>query len=118
MFIAYAVLSSLFAALLLVSAVGFARRDEKVIGDAVKSGVTDAWFPRLAALKAAGAAGLVAGLWVYQLGVAAAIGLVLYFVGALIAHVRARYVPASSVVPVIIFCFVGVAAAVLRVASS
>jgi hypothetical protein len=117
-FIAYAVVSSLFAAVLLLSAFGFATKDEKITHHAGKSGVTDQWFPRLAALKAAGAAGLVAGLWVYQLGVAAAIGLALYFLGAFIAHVRARYFQAGSVVTVVLFCLIGAAAAVLRLASS
>ena len=42
-------------------------------------------------LKAAGAAGLLLGLVVSRpLGVAAAVGLVLFFAGALAAHVRGR----------------------------
>jgi DoxX-like family len=49
------------------------------------------WLPRLAALKAAGAAGLLLGLaGVPPLGLAAAIGLVLFFTGALATHVRTR----------------------------
>lgn len=54
-------------------------------------GVPRAWLPPLAALKAAGAAGLLLGLLgVWPLGIAAAAGLVLFFTGALAAHVRAR----------------------------
>ncbi|WP_020549849.1 DoxX family protein [Embleya scabrispora] len=45
-------------------------------------GVPDGWFPGPASAKAAGALGLLAGLAVPGLGVAAAIGLILYFVGA------------------------------------
>jgi hypothetical protein len=53
--------------------------------------VPRSWLTRLAALKAAGAAGLLLGLLgVRPLGIAAAVGLVLFFVGALITHVRAR----------------------------
>lgn len=53
--------------------------------------VPRSWLPPLAALKAAGAAGLLIGLLgVRPLGVAAAIGLVLFFVGALAAHIRYR----------------------------
>ncbi len=50
------------------------------------------WLPYLAALKAAGAVGLVAGLFfgVPFIETAAAFGLVLFFVAAIIAHVRAR----------------------------
>ncbi len=46
------------------------------------------WAPRLGAVLAAGAVGLVAGFAVPWLGVLAAGGLVLYFVGALVAHLR------------------------------
>jgi DoxX-like family len=49
------------------------------------------WLPRLAVLKGAAAVGLLLGLLgVRPLGIAAAIGLVLFFIGALAAHVRTR----------------------------
>jgi hypothetical protein len=54
--------------------------------------VPRSWLPALAALKGAGAAGLLLGLlpgW-RPLGIAAATGLVLFFTGALATHVRAR----------------------------
>lgn len=48
-------------------------------------------LPYLATLKLAGAAGLVIGLTIAPwLGVAAGIGLILFFTGALVAHIRAR----------------------------
>ncbi len=48
-------------------------------------------LPYLATLKLAGAIGLVVGLTVVpQLGVAAALGLILFFIGAIVAHIRAR----------------------------
>jgi hypothetical protein len=54
-------------------------------------GAPRSWLRPLAALKGAGAAGLLLGLLgVWPLGLAAAIGLVLFFAGALAAHVRAR----------------------------
>ncbi len=53
--------------------------------------VPRSWAFPLGALKAAGALGLLAGLVVPPLGTAAAICLVLFFVGAVVAHVRARY---------------------------
>jgi hypothetical protein len=46
------------------------------------------WMPRLGILLAAGSLGLLAGFAVPTLGTLAAAGLVLYFVGALIAHLR------------------------------
>lgn len=54
-------------------------------------GVPRPWLPPLAALKGAGAAGLLLGLLgLRSLGIAAAAGLALFFAGALAAHVRAR----------------------------
>jgi hypothetical protein len=46
------------------------------------------WMLPLGALLACGAGGLLAGFAVPALGTAAAIGLVLYFLGALTAHLR------------------------------
>jgi hypothetical protein len=46
------------------------------------------YFPLLAACEFAGALGLVAGIWWPPVGIAAGIGLVLYFVGAIVAHRR------------------------------
>ena len=47
------------------------------------------WMPRLGAVLAAGTIGLLAGLAVPLLGTVTAGCLVAYFVGALIAHLRA-----------------------------
>lgn len=62
-----------------------------VLDNSAKVGVDEAWLPLLGALKAAGAVGLLVGLLgVRPIGIAAAIGLVLFFIGALVTHVRAR----------------------------
>lgn len=54
-------------------------------------GVPLSWLPYLAALKGAAAVGLLLGLLgIPMIETAAASGLVLFFVGALVAHVRAR----------------------------
>ncbi|WP_166828191.1 DoxX family protein [Brevibacterium limosum] len=50
------------------------------------------WWWVLAVVKFLAAAGLVAGIWVPGLGAAAAAGLVVYFLCAAAAHLRARYV--------------------------
>ncbi|MER5973482.1 DoxX family protein [Streptomyces sp. NPDC002055] len=66
-------------------------RAEFVLTNSAAVGLPRTWLPWLAALKAAGAAGLVLGLMrVPVIGVAAATGLVLFFIGAIAAHVRAR----------------------------
>jgi DoxX-like protein len=46
------------------------------------------WVPVLGLLLAAGTVGLLVGLAVPPVGIAAAAGLVVYFTGALIAHLR------------------------------
>ncbi|MBV8989655.1 MAG: DoxX family protein [Solirubrobacterales bacterium] len=52
--------------------------------------VSQRWMIPFGVLLASGAAGLVTGFAVPVLGTAAAVGLVLYFVCALSAHVRVR----------------------------
>jgi hypothetical protein len=62
-----------------------------VLANMAEVGVPRSWLPPLAVLKGAGAAGLLLGLLgAWPLGIAAATGLVLFFIGALAAHVRAR----------------------------
>jgi hypothetical protein len=62
-----------------------------VLQNCAEVGVSAKWLPYLAALEAAGVVGLVAGLLGRPgIGLAAATGLVLFFLGAVGAHVRAR----------------------------
>lgn len=60
----------------------------KLVADRVQ--VSRGWMVPLGTLLAAGAVGLLAGFAVPTLGTAAAIGLVLYFICAVSAHLRAR----------------------------
>ena len=89
--IAYDVLAVLYSLVLLMSARLKLVRDPnavEVIGNI--HGVPLTLFPVLASLELAGAAGLLVGIWVRGLGVAAAAGLVAYFVAATASHVRVR----------------------------
>jgi DoxX-like family len=62
-----------------------------VLATMAEVGVPRSWMAPLGVLKGAGAAGLLIGLLgVRPLGIAAAIGLVLFFTGALATHVHAR----------------------------
>lgn len=62
-----------------------------VLANSAEVGVPRSWVPVLGLLKGAGAVGLLVGLFVFPpLGVAAATGLVAFFVGALVTHIRAR----------------------------
>ncbi|MEY9871358.1 hypothetical protein ABH931_000823 [Streptacidiphilus sp. MAP12-33] len=62
-----------------------------VLANSAEVGVPRSWIAPLASLKAAGAAGLLLGLLgLRPLGLAAAFGLTLFFVGAVAVHVRRR----------------------------
>ncbi|TDB95994.1 DoxX family protein [Actinomadura sp. 7K534] len=66
-------------------------RADFVIQNCTEVGVARKWIPHLAVLEGAGVAGLVLGLLgLPLLGLAAAAGLVLFFAGAVVVHVRAR----------------------------
>ena len=60
----------------------------KVVADRVK--VSRGWMVPLGVVLASGAGGLLAGFAVPSLGIAAAIGLILYFICAVTAHLRVR----------------------------
>ncbi|THV40766.1 DoxX family protein [Glycomyces buryatensis] len=53
-------------------------------------GVPQSWWLWLGLAKATGALGLLVGLFVPPIGIAAAIALILYFTGAVITVLRAR----------------------------
>ncbi|CAG6397745.1 DoxX family protein [Streptomyces cocklensis] len=76
-------------------------------------GIPRKYVPVLGSLLAAGTAGLLAGLAVPALGTLAAAGLILYFVGAIIAHLR---VGSRDIVGGIVFLATAVAALTLGVA--
>ncbi|CAM5397680.1 MULTISPECIES: DoxX family protein [Streptomyces] len=88
---AYVVVTVLGAVMAGFSAGAVHFRAAWVVEPLADYGVPRAWWPRLAAAKAAGAAGLLAGLVVPVIGILAAAGLVLYFTGAVITIVRARW---------------------------
>lgn len=54
-------------------------------------GIPQAWMPWLGTAKALGALGLLAGLFLPVIGTVAAVALVLYFAGAVVTVVRARW---------------------------
>jgi hypothetical protein len=91
MFAAYVAVTALAAAANVAAAAVDFRRAEWVLDNMTKYGVPHSWLFSLGALKAAGAVGLLIGLVVPEVGVAAAVGLVLYFVGAAITVLRAHW---------------------------
>ncbi|MBU6347385.1 MAG: DoxX family protein [Actinomycetales bacterium] len=72
------------------SAIGKLRKDPRAIEPLTQVGVKANQVPVLAALELAAAAGLLIGLKLHPLALAAATGLSLYFIGAVIAHLRVK----------------------------
>ena len=111
--IAYLAISILLAAIVMFSGIGKIRRDPhivRVIHEVV--GVPLKYFPLLAASEFAGALGLVLGIW-WPSGVAAGVGLVLYFVGAVVSHLRVGDL--KGIGPAAFILLVAAAALALRI---
>lgn len=90
MFIAAAIVSILLALVLAASGRGKLVRDPQVMKVMTRVGVPENKLWLLATAEIAGAVGVVAGLLWWPIGVAAAAGVVLYFVGAVGSHLRVR----------------------------
>ncbi|MEV4413059.1 DoxX family protein [Catellatospora sp. NPDC049609] len=90
MYTAHIVVTVLAALWVGFSSISLFRRADFVTAPLVGYGVPRSWWPWLAAAKGAGAVGLLAGLLVPAVGTLAAIGLILYFTGAVITVLRAR----------------------------
>jgi DoxX-like family len=115
MFVAAAVVSSLLAAFLAFSAIRKLSHRPEVVATYTRVGVPEEKLHYFALILLAGASGLVVGLFWGPIGVAAAVGLVIYFLLAIGAHIRAGdavHLP----VPVVIE-LMALAALVLRAGS-
>jgi hypothetical protein len=90
MFTLYVVVAVLTAAANTYIAINDFIRADWILANMTKVGVPRSWLVPLGALKVAGAVGLLVGIGVPLIGVAAAVGLALFFVGAVITHIRAH----------------------------
>lgn len=111
MFTAYVLVTSVAVAANAFSAVCDFLRYEPVLVNMARHGVPRSWITLLGLAKAAGAIGLVVGFALPPVGVAAATGLVLFFVAAVVSHVRVRD---EAMGPAFAFLALAVAALVLR----
>lgn len=112
MFIGTVIVSALLAALLVFSAGLKLSHKEEVVQMYAKVAVPEDKLNYLAIVLLAGAVGVIAGLFWAPIGVAAAIGVILYFTGAVVAHLRVR--DAKSLPAPLTYLGFGVAALVLR----
>jgi hypothetical protein len=115
MFAAYLTVTALAAAANIFSALCDFVRYKQVSIAMAKAGVPETWMTSLGILKAAGALGLLAGIAVQPVGVAAAIGLTLFFITAIVIHIRAHD---YSLGPAILFLSLAISALALRLATA
>ena len=128
MLTAYVVVGALLVAYLAFSVTADFACYHRVLTAMAKANVPESWLTTLAALKAAGALGLLVGIGVpligattagismaaAVIGTAAAVGVIVFFVGAVITHLRARD---YSLAPATVFLLLAVATLVLGLAS-
>src|SRR6266700_2809535 len=115
MFTAYLIVVVLAAAANIFSATCDFVRYKQVSIAMAKAGVSESWMTPLGILKAAGALGLLVGIGVPLVGTAAAVGLILFFIGAIFTHLRAGD---HSFGLAVVFLLLAVAALVLRLTLS
>ncbi|MBG6064618.1 DoxX family protein [Micromonospora ureilytica] len=115
MSIAYAVAAIVTAAVLTFSARGILVRDPDVVATLTRVGVKPTLIPVLALPKIAGALGLLAGIAYRPLGLAAGIGVVLFFAGAVLAHLRVK--DARGALGPAVLALIGAAAPCLAIAT-
>jgi hypothetical protein len=112
--LAYRIVTIVLAVTVLGSGIAKIRHDPhvvRVVHDVV--GVPLKYLPLLAACEFAGALGVVLGFLWPPLGIAAGVGLVLYFIGVVVSHLRLG--DAKGTVPAVFLLAVASAALILRV---
>ena len=72
------------------SAIGKIKRIPGAIEAIAHVGVKEKQYNQLAFLEILGSVGLLIGIWSRPIGIAAATGITLYFIGALLAHIRIK----------------------------
>ncbi|MDF9810841.1 DoxX family protein [Streptomyces sp. SPB162] len=111
MFAAYVTITVVASVFNAIAAVTYLIGHDYPKTQADMKGVPRSWVPRLGMCLAAGSVGLAAGFVVPLLGNLAAVGLVLYFVGAITAHLRVR---SRDIVGGIVFLSTAAAALVVN----
>lgn len=115
MFVSLTVVTVFISAVLLVSAGAKSLRTRHITEQMSALGVPQSMMAFLICAQIAGAAGAIAGLRWGPVGIAAAIGLTLYFAGAVAFHLRVGDRKGSS--PAAVLTMASVALIVLRAAT-
>ena len=113
--IALVILATLLGLMTAFSAVGKFSRNPKAVDMLRQLGITDSQIRLLGIVEVLGALGLLIGIWVPILGLLAAIGFVLCFLGALIKHVRAKD-PMKDMAPALVLLILSIIVTILQFA--
>jgi hypothetical protein len=114
-FASLVVVTVLMSAILLVSAGAKSLRTRHITAQMSALGLPQGLMAFLITAQMAGAAGVAAGLRWGPLGIAAAIGVTLYFVGAVVSHLRVG--DGKGSLPAAVLTVASVALLVLRAAT-
>lgn len=117
MFVATLVLAILLAALFAAAGGAKLAGVKQMRDSAAHLGLSFTAYRGIGALEAAGAAGLLIGLWFAPLGIAAAAGLVLLTIGAVMFHLKAKD-PAKIYAAPALFALVSLIELILRAATA
>ena len=88
--IALIILATLLGLIAAFSAFGKYSMNERAVESLYRLGLKNQQIRLLGTIEILGALGLLVGIWIPILGKLAALGFALYFLGAVIAHVRAK----------------------------
>lgn len=88
--IALIVLGALLSYAGIGSAIAKFKGVKSVVEAMLHVGVKESQIKLLGILETLGGLGIIAGIWSKPLGIAATIGMVLYFFGAVVAHIRKK----------------------------
>ncbi|MFF3460651.1 DoxX family protein [Streptomyces sp. NPDC002730] len=90
MIISISVLSAFLTVIFATSGIAKVTRNARALERSSKFGFSSRDYHAIGVLELAGAAGLMAGLWVVPLAIAASLGLMLLMAGAVVSHIRIK----------------------------
>jgi len=114
MHIAAIIVSIILALALAGSGIQKLRRAPAIVTQLGGLGVTPTMLTVLGVLEVVAAIGLIIGIWWIPLAIAAAIGTVIYFIGAIVAHLRKRD---KQLAPAAVLLLLAIATLVLLILS-
>ena len=111
----FIVLATLLGLVATFSAFGKYSMNPRVVDNLYELGLKTRQIRLLGTIEILGSLGLLVGIWVPILGKLAALGFVLYFLGAVLAHLRARQ-GGRDLIPALVLMVISIIVALLQFA--